>query len=125
MLKNWIEALRRAIPGSTPEVEYGEERMTVSGTAAFEVLIEPDEVDGGYVATCTNLPGAASQGETPEEAFENLGDAISGVLSARLDRFARDHAAELAELLRSATAGGGMGHVTIPLQLIDREHVHA
>jgi predicted RNase H-like HicB family nuclease len=41
----------------------------------FEVSLEPDET-GGYVAICPSLPGCYSQGETLEEAMENIEEAI-------------------------------------------------
>ncbi len=37
------------------------------------VLIHSDE---GYSVSCPSLPGCASQGETEEEALENIRDAI-------------------------------------------------
>ena len=41
----------------------------------FKVLLEPDET-GGYVVSCPSLPGCYSQGETIEEAMENIKEAI-------------------------------------------------
>ena len=41
----------------------------------FKVLLEPAE-EGGYVVSCPSLPGCYSQGETPEEALENIREAI-------------------------------------------------
>lgn len=48
------------------------------------VVVAPDELDGGWVAECINLPGCMSQGDTEEEALENLMDAMGGVLAARM-----------------------------------------
>lgn len=43
--------------------------------------------EGGYVVFVPNLPGCMSQGETFEEARENIKDAISGYLAVlREDR---------------------------------------
>ncbi len=42
----------------------------------FKVLLEPAE-EGGYVVSCPSLPGCYSQGETPEEALENIREAIT------------------------------------------------
>lgn len=50
----------------------------------FTVEVEADELDGGYIAECVELPGCMSQGETEEEALENIVDAITGVLSTRM-----------------------------------------
>ena len=41
----------------------------------FKVIIEPDET-GGYVVICPSLQGCYSQGETIEEALENIKEAI-------------------------------------------------
>lgn len=41
----------------------------------YKVIIEPDET-GGYVAVCPSLHGCYSQGETIEEALENIREAI-------------------------------------------------
>ncbi len=47
----------------------------------LRVLIEIDE-DGAYVAECPSLPGCISQGQTREEALENIRDAIHGYLES-------------------------------------------
>lgn len=52
----------------------------------FKVVIKLDEEDGGYIVSCPALPGCHSQGETVEEALENIKDAISGCLKVLNDR---------------------------------------
>lgn len=42
----------------------------------FKVLLEPDEEAGGYVVICPSLPGCYSQGDSVEEALENIREAI-------------------------------------------------
>ncbi len=42
----------------------------------FKVLLEPDEEVGGYVVTCPALPGCYTQGDTIDEALENIKEAI-------------------------------------------------
>ncbi len=66
--------------------KFESHRDDVREEAAFEfrVKLERDELDGGWVATCLDLPGCVSQGETPREALENLTDAIGGVLTVRM-----------------------------------------
>lgn len=44
----------------------------------FKVIVEPDIEEGGYIVSCPSLPGCHSQGETLDEALENIGDAIKG-----------------------------------------------
>jgi len=48
----------------------------------FNVFLEEDQEDGGYVIECPALPGCASQGDTVEEAVENIKEAIRGWLKA-------------------------------------------
>ncbi|MFB3766610.1 MAG: type II toxin-antitoxin system HicB family antitoxin [Methanotrichaceae archaeon] len=49
----------------------------------FKITIERDE-DGRYVAECPDLPGCLSEGETLEDALENINEAIVGCLKSRL-----------------------------------------
>jgi predicted RNase H-like HicB family nuclease len=48
--------------------------MELKLTAVYEEV--PKEDGGGYVAYVEELPGAITQGETLEEARENLRDAV-------------------------------------------------
>ena len=41
----------------------------------FKIVLEKDE-DGGYTVTVPSLPGCISQGDTKEEAMENIKEAI-------------------------------------------------
>lgn len=50
----------------------------------FTVVLEPEE-DGGYSVHCPALPGCSSQGDTLEEALDNIKEAILGVLGVRHD----------------------------------------
>ncbi len=45
-------------------------------TYDFKVILEPDE-SGGYVVSCPSLSGCYSQGESIEEALENIREAIA------------------------------------------------
>lgn len=47
----------------------------------YRVLIEQDE-DGKYVAEVPSLPGCISQGETREQALENIKEAIAVYLES-------------------------------------------
>lgn len=54
--------------------------MSLSFTAVYEEI--PKEEGGGYLAYVEELPGAITQGETVEEARENLRDAVELLLDA-------------------------------------------
>ena len=47
----------------------------------YRIVIEKGE-DFGYVVHCPAIPGCHSQGNSIEEAIENIKDAIRGCLSA-------------------------------------------
>jgi predicted RNase H-like HicB family nuclease len=47
----------------------------------YRVLIDQDE-DGYFVAEAPSLPGCVSQGDTRQEALENIREAIAGYLES-------------------------------------------
>ncbi len=56
--------------------------------AEFTAIIEPAP-EGGYWAICPEVPGANGQGETIEEAKDNLREAIELILEDRRQDFLR------------------------------------
>jgi predicted RNase H-like HicB family nuclease len=73
---------------------------------SFNVSIEKDELDGGYVAECIELPGCMSQGETEEEALENIVDAITAVLEAKMQRHLQASAFEFSRVEMEISSEG-------------------
>lgn len=51
----------------------------------FIITITPDE-DGVYVAECPSIPGCLSQGDTREQAIENIQEAIKLCLEVRKEQ---------------------------------------
>ena len=51
----------------------------------FNITIERDE-DGVYIVECPSIPGCVSQGETKDEALENIKDAIKLCLEVRAEK---------------------------------------
>jgi predicted RNase H-like HicB family nuclease len=51
----------------------------------FSVTLDRDE-DGAWVVECPAIPGCISQGETKDEALENIRDAIYQCLQVRAER---------------------------------------
>jgi predicted RNase H-like HicB family nuclease len=51
----------------------------------FNVTLDRDE-DGVWVIECPSIPGCVSQGQTKEEALENIKDAIAACIQVRAER---------------------------------------
>ena len=51
----------------------------MSRTVSYKVILEPSK-DGGYSVYVPSLPGCVSEGETYQEALENIREAIQGWL---------------------------------------------
>ncbi len=56
--------------------------MTVTN---YTVLVHPDHESGGYYATVPALPGVVDQGETIEEAMENVRAALAFTVEVMLE----------------------------------------
>lgn len=51
----------------------------------FNVTLDRDE-DGVWIVECPSIPGCVSQGQSKEEAIENIKDAIAACLQVRAER---------------------------------------
>lgn len=51
----------------------------------FLVTVQPNE-DGVFIVECPSIPGCISQGNTREEALDNIKDAIRECLEVRAER---------------------------------------
>jgi predicted RNase H-like HicB family nuclease len=58
-------------------------------TLTFTAVFEP-AAEGGYIAFVEELPGANTQGETLEEARENLAEAVALILEANREAAERE-----------------------------------
>ncbi len=47
-----------------------------------QVILIPDLEEGGYVVEVPSLPGCISEGDTIDEALENIKDAIRGYIES-------------------------------------------
>jgi predicted RNase H-like HicB family nuclease len=52
----------------------------------FNIILEEDFEDGGYIVHCPALKGCWSQGDTIEEALQNIKEAIAGYLKTLNER---------------------------------------
>jgi predicted RNase H-like HicB family nuclease len=53
--------------------------------------VHKDDLDGGFIAECADLPGCMSQGETEEEAVANLADAVADYMSVVIEDHLQKH----------------------------------
>jgi predicted RNase H-like HicB family nuclease len=53
---------------------------------SYDVVLHPDNEDGGFWVECPSLPGCSSQGDTVEEALEMIKDSIKGHLEVGAER---------------------------------------
>jgi predicted RNase H-like HicB family nuclease len=51
----------------------------------FIITLDRDE-DGAWFAECPSIPGCVSQGETAQEAEDNIRDALVACLEVRAER---------------------------------------
>jgi len=52
----------------------------------FNIILEEDLEDGGYIVHCPALKGCWSQGDTIDEALKNIKEAIVGYLKTLNER---------------------------------------
>lgn len=50
-----------------------------------QVILIPDEESGGYTVEVPSLPGCISEGDTLEEALENIQDAIREYIASMVE----------------------------------------
>lgn len=64
----------------------GSERDRIGHSTKWKlgIRLTPDALDGGWIAECTSLPGCLAQGETRDEAMDNLVDAMTDIIHARI-----------------------------------------
>ena len=71
------------MPDIPPTLCYTVPRYhTCEAYMEYPIVIEQDPEAGGYVVYCPTLKGCVSQGETEEEALENIKDAIRTYLES-------------------------------------------
>lgn len=84
-------------PEPEPTLRWTRSRLDETPTT-FTVKLSEDTLDGGWVAECVELPGCVSDGDTQQEALDHVVEAISGVLSVRLQRHAREASGKVLDL---------------------------
>lgn len=96
MANRFLDAIRKTVArGTRGHARWNPEERAVDAEIEIRLSVTADELDGGFVVECLNLPGCMSQGETVEEAIENMGEALFGVLAARFERDLREQEKEI------------------------------
>lgn len=67
-----IDGLR----GTIKKLSVPREEKVFVGSRAFTAVLTPDLEEGGYTVVCKEIAAAISQGETIQEALDNIADAI-------------------------------------------------
>jgi predicted RNase H-like HicB family nuclease len=61
------------------------------GKVCLTIVFRKAEIDGGYIAECLELPGCMSQGDTEDEAKENIVDAIESCISVLVEDYLKSN----------------------------------
>ena len=72
MLSLALGQLIEGLQGDLKKLAASKEETVMAGGKSFAVVLTPDLVDGGFSAQCQEIPGAISQGETEQEALDNV-----------------------------------------------------
>jgi len=64
----------------------------------LKVVVAEAPEDGGFIVSCPALPGCHSEGETIEEALQNIKDAIQGCLAVLNERAQQTRGARIIEI---------------------------
>jgi len=64
--------------------QYSIENAIIISVMQYTILIMPQE-EGGYTVLCLELPGAICQGETVDQALDNIKEAIELLLDVLQD----------------------------------------
>ncbi len=73
------------LKGSIKNLEVPREEKVFVSDRDFTAVLTPDLEEGGYTVTCKEIPAAISQGETIQEALDNIADAIELCLEVEVD----------------------------------------
>jgi predicted RNase H-like HicB family nuclease len=64
----------------------------------YKVVVTPDPDDGGFAVSCPAIPGCHSEGDTLEEALENIKDAIQGCIGVLNERASRQQGSTIIDV---------------------------
>lgn len=65
----------------------------------FQVVVREDPEDGGYNVSCPAIPGCHSQGDTVDEALENIKDVITACVEVQNEDLLQTKSSRVMEVI--------------------------
>ena len=81
-----IGELIEELKGELKKINQDRKYKVTVNRKAYDVILHPDNEDGGFWVECPTLPGCSSQGDTVEEALQMIKDAIKGHLEVQAEK---------------------------------------
>jgi DNA-binding transcriptional MerR regulator len=72
--------LIEGLQGEVKKMATPKEEQVAADGQTFTVVLTPDLEDGGYTVQCREIPGAISEGDTEQEALDNIIEVLEEVL---------------------------------------------
>jgi DNA-binding transcriptional MerR regulator len=72
--------LIEGLQGEVKKLATPKEEQVAADGQTFTVVLTPDLEDGGYTVQCQEIPGAISEGDTEQEALDNIIEVLEEVL---------------------------------------------
>jgi DNA-binding transcriptional MerR regulator len=72
--------LIEGLQGEVKKLATPKEEQVAANGQTFTVVLTPDLEDGGYTVQCQEIPGAISEGDTEQEALDNIIEVLEAVL---------------------------------------------
>jgi antitoxin HicB len=80
-----VGSIAASNPFTAPQMDYLRSATNTLGNMLSCLVYLMPEDDGGYSVVAALLPGAASQGDTEQEALANIAEAIRGLTQSYVD----------------------------------------
>lgn len=83
--------LIEGLQGELKRLAIPKEDRVMVGDRTFTVVLTPDLEDGGFTVQCRDIPAAISQGDTEQEALDNILDALELCLEFEREQAEKAH----------------------------------
>ena len=84
--------LIEGLQGEVKKLATPKEEQVAADGQTFTVVLTPDLEDGGYTVQCQEIPGAISEGDTEQEALDNIIEVLEEVLRFEKEKQAQARA---------------------------------